>query len=145
MTQPTAPARRRRRTVAAADAPAVTLSTTLEALYALKVANDEAKARYDEGKKQYAAQLAAEGKTEHMIAAHGDRPAVAAKMVTRATTTVDPAKYRTLVDADEFAASVTVKLGEAKKYLGENDLAKVTTTTQSTPSLDVRVKGASRK
>ena len=145
----TAPApRRRSRRTATPGAAAVQNDTTdgrLERLYAAKVAADEAKAAYDAQKAEFKTHLETQGKESHTLAAAGDRPAVTAKLATRETTTVDPAKFKAVVDEGEFMACVKVGLTDAKKYLGTSQIAKVSDTATSAPFLDVRVRGANRK
>ena len=147
MTETTAPVRRRRRATTARSAatPEESLNAKLEALYALKVASDEAEAAFKKGKADFAAALKEEHKTQHSLPARGDRPAVVAGMATRDTTTINPRLYRNEVDETEFMDSISVTMKEAKKYLGDKALEKVSTTTKSAPYLNVRVQGKSRK
>lgn len=140
--------RSRRRTAApgAADLPTGnSLDSKLARLYALKVASDEAKAAYEDGKKDFQNDLARYGKDEHIIPANSDRPSVKAGLATRTTTTIDPVKYRAKVDDDEFMASVSIKIKDAEQYLGKAQMEKVSTKVTSAPFVEVRTLGASRK
>lgn len=55
-----------------------------------------------------------------------------AKIVTpkgRATNFIDPEKYAETVSEEDFYASVKVSMEQAKKYLSQKELEKITTTT----------------
>lgn len=140
-----APRRRRRAAAPGANTRNNTSDGRLERLYAAKVASDEATATYKAMQAEFREHLEKEKKTEHTLPAAGDRPAVTAKLMTRETTTIDPAKYRKVVDEAEFMASIKVGVTDAKKYLGTSQIEKISQKSKSLPFLDVRVLGARRK
>jgi hypothetical protein len=144
MTTQAAPRRRTRRTAAPVSPRPNTLDGQLDRLYALKVTADEAKAAFDAGKKEFQDALEQENKTSHTLPAAGDRPAVKGSLATRTTTVIDPKKFKDRVDEDEFMACVSITQKEAKKYVGENVLDKVSTKSTGAAFLEVRALGGSR-
>lgn len=138
---------RTRRTVggSAEELNTTTLSTLAERIYAAKVLADQAANDYEALRKEGLAALVATGRKEHTIAANGDRPAFQMKIASKSINTIDPVKFRDMVEPDEFIQCVTIKATEAKRFIGEARLEKVTTTTEGNPYLDCRVKGKDPK
>lgn len=142
----TAPRRRSRRVATPQATPEdqVTLDAELEALFVLKVKQDEATAAYKAASAEFKQRMEKSGKIEHTIDARGNRPAVKATIASKTLTSIDPAKFQKKVSAAEFLTCVSVTVKEAKKLLGDNDLAEVSKTTKSAASLSVRALGGSR-
>ena len=121
-----------------------TLSTLAERIYAAKVLADQAAADYEALRKEGLATLVATGRKEHTLPANGDRPAFQMKIASKSINTIDPVGFRDMVEPDEFIQCVTIKATEAKRFIGEARLEKITKTTEGNPYLDCRVKGKDR-
>lgn len=142
----TAPrARRRTANPAAAASPAPStggLVSKLGRVYALKVAADEAKAAYEKERKTLLADMTTAKRTEVELPADGNRPAVKAKIMEKSTSSIDVAAFQKLVTTEEFIEAASVTHKAASKFLGTAALDKITTTSKSAPSLDIRALGA---
>lgn len=142
---PEAPRRSARRQVGTPEqAITADLSALAKKIYDAKTLADQATADYEALRKQGLVALAAAKKNEHIIPAEGDRPAFQMKIMERATNTIDPAKFRKMVEDSEFMQCVSIRIGDAKNFVGEARLEKITTTAKSAPFLDCRVKGKTR-
>lgn len=113
-------------------------------IYAAKIAADQAAADYEAVRKEGLAAMTAHQREEFTIPADDERPAFQIKVATRANNTIDPEGLRKMLDEAEFMQCISVKVTEAKRFVGEARLEKITSTKQSAPFLDCRVKGKDR-
>lgn len=125
---------------AASPQEASTLAEDVAEVWRLSALAASAKKNYEDAMEALDQRMTREKRKEFEIPGLRDRPPLVVGYATRTTNVIDPQGFYKLVPQAVFFASVKVGATEAKKHATETALKKITTSTDSAPSLFVKKK-----
>jgi hypothetical protein len=125
--------------------PGTSIEDDLLHVWKLKVAADEAKKAFEKSKEELETRMLREHKNTVSVEGLRERPAIEAQFMTKTTNVISVAGFKKLVTAEQFDQCVSVGMTAAKKFATENALAAITTSSKSTPYLEVKAKSAAKR